>query len=667
MCVCDVCVYRRCLGGEFLPHLHATVTRIFDALSVNVVASDNDLTGKHRHTDDEDDGDDDEDDDDMDGGDEDGEDDGLQMMETLDGTWVTVRTALIEEQSQALQMLSLLLTDTTSSTATTSSSSSSSSTAEQQHQQQQKQQFATRLAAFYPYVQQTAQFLQQALLKSPHEDIRAETLSLLPKLLQVTEAAHQWTAKQELLVFALGMVLPYLEKETNVELIMTGLVTLRALILQTAAGTASATAATAAGGVSTPLTPAQMEAIVTAIKMIMRDSLQRRAMMRAELQMNAREDHDAGRGGRGGIGGGRGGGGGVFRTAPADSDEEDDGTGEDDDQHDQEYAAMFQETIELHFHLAQAMNALFVTHQGIFLPVYVNSGAHEMVVSLSHGYCFVEDRRLAFLVLCDVLEYGIHTSMGSVTFDVAGLTTQVIQILGECLNEAAQAISAHDTMTLRKMMSISAASAVASKLTDSELVGLDTEVIRCAAFGLGVIQRRLLYHAQETIPVVPAIIGAIEATLAPLARVLSKMTLALLPHVAQLQQLQATTDAEALASSTSRFTLETVGAAVDNVVRALGIVCHSRLTRPTVTLPVMTVVESDELMEMFLHYLQYLPMQHDVEEGEHALVDLMDMLPNPLTGGQPPSPLAWALFDPAAGTAQSMKLFTEALVALVKV
>lgn len=269
--------FRRCLGEEFLPHLHSTVTRIFEALSVNAIATEQDLTGRQRHgqhgDDDEDEiGDDDEEDDD-----EQDEDDGLQMMETLEGQWVTVRTALIEEQSQALQMLSLLLhnpflTD--------------SSQEEQEYLPQQIATHKARIAAFYPYVQQTAQFLQQALLKSPHEDIRAETLSLLPKVIAVCDAADQVQAKQELLFFCLGLLLPYLEKETNVELLMTGLVTLRTLLLSCGQNNNNKSSGLLANVHTTIwLSDVQMQAVVTAVKMIMRDSLQRRAMLRAELQV----------------------------------------------------------------------------------------------------------------------------------------------------------------------------------------------------------------------------------------------------------------------------------------------------------------------------------------------------------------------------------------------
>lgn len=220
------------------------------------------------------DGDDDDDidllggDDDEGGDDEDDEDNGVQMLETLDGHLVAVRSALIEEQTQALHMLGLLLAD------------------------------ARQQAAFYPYLQQTLQFLQQALLKSPHEDIRGQTLALLPKLVGVphqhhllnvasngdnSHATESLAAQRQILVFTLGMVLPYLEKETNVELVMAGLATLKALLLYTSAF--SSTTSLSSSSAVMALSEEQMTAVVQAVKMIMRDSLQRRAMLRAELQV----------------------------------------------------------------------------------------------------------------------------------------------------------------------------------------------------------------------------------------------------------------------------------------------------------------------------------------------------------------------------------------------
>jgi hypothetical protein len=394
--------------------------KLFLAMSQDVTVPNN-YQGNNR--------DDDDDDDDIGFDDEDDDQSDVEMIETNDG-WVTVRTTLVEEQASAVQMILLLAEKL------------------QEH--------------FYPYVEQTVRLISN-LVSSPHEDIRSFAIAALPELVRATGKAMPSNRAPlvELAAYSLGLLVKSVEVEGALDLIMTGLQAIRQIVLFASADWATLIAKTNAGKVKTdnpPGTPgstpsgssgsnspkphssskegvlslnlpssdaenpssaatlaevagfvkvldeSQMLILVQCVKSILRDSLQRRAVLHAEAQVN------------GGA------------------------AAQDEDDLDQEQQ-FFQESLELHFNISEVLNALFQTHGSSFYPIYIREW-HDMITNLSHPFCLPEDRRFAFLVISDVIQYGVsvHTVLDSAENKDNVVTTaedylsQVLPVLLECCN-----------------------------------------------------------------------------------------------------------------------------------------------------------------------------------------------------------------------------------------
>jgi hypothetical protein len=369
--------HRRCLGSEFLPYLHETVQKLFSAMSQDVtVPTSSSGIRQHRGGDDDDDisftlndDDDDEDDD---------EQSDVEMIETEEG-WVAVRTSAVEEQASAVQMVLLLAEKL------------------QEH--------------FYPYVGQTVQLLS-TLLSSPHEDIRSFAAAALPELVRSTGKALPANRAPlvELSTYCLGLLVRTIEKESALDLVMTGLQAAKQILLYASAdwvalaakaakrardserekkmGTpgSSSSGLVSPGGISgvensslstddeprflRVLDDTQLLSLSQCLKSVLRDSLQRRAVLRAEA------------------------------TVQKDTEQGDDVEDLDEEAH------FFQESLELHFNISEVLNALFQTHSTNFFPIYLAEW-HDLISNLSHPFCLAEDRRLAFLVISDVIQYGV--------------------------------------------------------------------------------------------------------------------------------------------------------------------------------------------------------------------------------------------------------------------
>lgn len=413
---------RRCLGSEFLPYLQVTMDKLFLAMSQDVTVPTT-YQGNSRE-------DDLDDDDDIAFDDEDDDQSDVEMIETNDG-WVTVRTTLVEEQASAVQMILLLAEKL------------------QEH--------------FYPYVEQTVRLISN-LVSSPHEDIRSFAIAALPELVRATGKAMPSNRAPlvELSGYTLGLLVKSVEVEGALDLIMTGLQAIRQIVLyasadwatliakttakqansENTASTSGSTSSGPAGGAASPkphgackegvlslnlpsndadspsnaanlgvvagfvrvLDESQMLILVQCVKSILRDSLQRRAVLHAEAQVN-----NAG--------------------APQDEDDLD------------QEQQFFQESLELHFNISEVLNALFQTHGSAFYPIYMREW-HDMISNLSHPFCLAEDRRFSFLVISDVIQYGVstHTVLDSpenkegVTTTAEDYLSQVLPVLIECCN-----------------------------------------------------------------------------------------------------------------------------------------------------------------------------------------------------------------------------------------
>lgn len=167
----------------------------------------------------------------------------IDLVETEEG-WVAVRTAAVEEQASACQLVFLLAEKL------------------QEH--------------FYPYVEQTIRAISP-LLKSPHDDVRSYCMVSLGELVRSVgkASAPDRGPAAQLGEYALGLLVSAVQAEETLEFIMTGLQSMK-LVLQYLC-TDWAGAAAAGLGMQDPpsptpstclqmLNPGQMEAIVQCAK-----------------------------------------------------------------------------------------------------------------------------------------------------------------------------------------------------------------------------------------------------------------------------------------------------------------------------------------------------------------------------------------------------------------
>ncbi len=222
-----VFICSRCLGAEFLPYLPHIMDKLFHAMSQEVT-----VPADH-----------------------------LDMADR----WIAVRSAAVEEQSTACQLIILL------------------SEKLQEH--------------FYPYVEQTMR-LVSTLINSPHEDIRSYSIVAIPELVRATGKAMTTSrvAIEELSGFSLGLLIRSVETEATLDLIMTGLQAMKSSLFYACTDWATLAASSPTPNMNQPppltlsnsvrlLNVAQMEGLTQCAKVVLRDSLQRRAVLRAEAQV----------------------------------------------------------------------------------------------------------------------------------------------------------------------------------------------------------------------------------------------------------------------------------------------------------------------------------------------------------------------------------------------
>lgn len=74
-----------------------------------------------------------------------------------------------------------------------------------------------------------------------------------------------------------------------------------------------------------------------------------------------------------------------------------------------------QESLELHYNVAELIGAVLKTHGPGFTPVYMDQW-HEMISDMGHPHCLKEDRQFSFFVVSDVIEFGLTTMTASAYF-----------------------------------------------------------------------------------------------------------------------------------------------------------------------------------------------------------------------------------------------------------
>jgi hypothetical protein len=108
---------------------------------------------------------------------------------------------------------------------------------------------------------------------------------------------------------------------------------------------------------------------------ILRNSLQRRAVLRAEAAVSGAVDED-------------------------DADDE---------------LMMMGESMELHFNVSELIGAVFRTHGDSFFAVF-QTAMHDVILEMSHCHCLREDRQFSFYVISDVVEFGLSESIAEAYF-----------------------------------------------------------------------------------------------------------------------------------------------------------------------------------------------------------------------------------------------------------
>ena len=348
----------RCLGNEFVPFLPLVMTRLMAAISQDLSAGTGDI--------------------DLDDIDQRSD---VELIEAEDGSWMAVRTSAVEEQAKACQLVTLLAEKL------------------QEH--------------FFPFVEQAIRCMAP-LVCSPHEDVRSYCFVALPEFVRATgkATAPSRTELNTVAEYSIGLLITAVEKEAVLELIMTALQALKLVLSYTSQDWSAWAQRTAALGGDpfsdksideppspTPATsvrflnPEQMVTLTQSAKVVLRDSLQRRAVLRAEAACG---------------GGGAG--------------------GDDDDAADE--MMFMQDSMELHYNVAELIGAILRTHGDSFMPVYLEQW-HETMTEMSHPYCLKEDRNIAFFIVSDVIEFGLSPSTA------AAYLADVVPVLCEaCANVA---------------------------------------------------------------------------------------------------------------------------------------------------------------------------------------------------------------------------------------
>jgi hypothetical protein len=117
------------------------------------------------------------------------------------------------------------------------------------------------------------------------------------------------------------------------------------------------------------LTVEQLTKITQSTRAVLRDSFQRRAVLRAEAQVSGQRDE-------------------------GDADDE---------------LAFMEESRELHINIAEVIGTLFKTHGALYFPVYLELW-QEIIHNASQLHCLREDRHFSLYVISDVIEYGLGRS-----------------------------------------------------------------------------------------------------------------------------------------------------------------------------------------------------------------------------------------------------------------
>ena len=320
----------QCLGTEFVPFLPLVIAKLLPVLEMDITdgTDDVDLDDPNLETRSD-----------------------IDIILTQDGGYTIVRSSAVEEQASACELIRILMNTT------------------QDH--------------FSPFAEPVAKAVLP-LLQSPHEDVRRFSLAAIPELVcviaktvAVAAGGPSREALSSFLGYSLAQVVKMMQSEEDLEIIMTALQVLRRSIQHAATDWGhrdlyevkrdednGEDILTLTPDLCLPLLQSdQLRNVCSAGKTALRDSLQRRAVFRAEAQVHGKDEED-----------------------------------EQDEQDFMEFSG------ELHYNVCDLVGALLCTHRAIFFPIYVEEW-HPFVCELIHPYCLPEDRSIACSLLADVFQY----------------------------------------------------------------------------------------------------------------------------------------------------------------------------------------------------------------------------------------------------------------------
>jgi len=309
----------RCMGSEFVPYLRPVLEKILEAVEQNIYEAQGDY-----------------------------EDETLQDMkarsdvdvvEGADG-WVAIRTVAIEEQACACQLVTMLV------------------------ERMQE--------GFFPYVEQTIRALAP-LMQSPHEDIRCYVALAMPELVRATSKVEKLPAVSALTSYVVSILMSMVQAEDVLEILTTGLKSInRVIIYATTDWLGAEVLANQTdnntkhhGNHITVLEHDQLKSLSECTQIILRDSMQRRAVLRAEAAVSGEAD---------------------------DADQDDERKLHDDN------SGIYSSLVDL-------LGTILRTHSDIFVSIYKDNWV-EIVEGMLHKHCLLEDQLFAIGVTNFFLEYG---------------------------------------------------------------------------------------------------------------------------------------------------------------------------------------------------------------------------------------------------------------------
>lgn len=290
----------------------------------------------------------------------------ILMIEDEEGCWLAVRTAVVEEISAACQLIVLLVEKL------------------QEH--------------FFGYVERVMRVMVP-MLRSPHEDIRSYAVALLPEVVRCTAkaTAPALEALKVLIDYCVTHLLKSIEAESILELVITGLASMKNIIFYAStdwlpmlqiASLKEPPSLTPENGVDV-FSMEQIVAITSTLRLLLKESIQRRGILRAEAQLSGAVDED-------------------------DEAEEE---------------VFMSESLELHFNISEVAGMMIRGRGHLYFPVY-ESHWHEIIVSMIQLHCSKHDQQFGMYILCDVVEFGL-TSETSTAF-LPQILPLMIELVGSC-------------------------------------------------------------------------------------------------------------------------------------------------------------------------------------------------------------------------------------------